>query len=317
MSRLHKLVATGLIAGLVATTIGPLSASADDRLQLQIQPSILKDLVAFKTPRPLLAYKNAETKNGFVYHNLTVTNWQQFSNALFASAPDLPPCGLNNNSSRTWVDIYDAATDQRLYGFCAFSQAQNMTQMWFAVPVGQPAPKAVYVVLNDRKLNKQYKSNAVNLVALQEDCISFNPAATTAENVNGRWKVVENGSHWMFDFDGDKASAVQSLNTIKHYGMTQSCFVGRPQPSFKYMLVNRTAPVGPMPGEDCIPFNPVNATVSYINNRWKIVDGNHWMFDFADNRAEAEQSLAVIQKYGFTQTCYVGRPNPNFSYLRK
>jgi hypothetical protein len=311
---LQKLISTGLIAGLAATTIAPLTASANSSLPLiQVQPSILKDLAAFKMPQPLLAYKNAETKNGFVYHNLTVTNWQQFSNSLFASAPDLPPCGLNANSSRTWVDIYNAVTNQRLYGFCAFSEAQNLTQMWFAVPVGQAAPKSVYVVLQDRKQNKQYKSNAVNLTPLQEDCIAFDPTATAAENVNGRWKVVENGNHWMFDFGGDRASAVQSLNTIKHYSMNQSCFVGRPQPSFQYMLVNQGSPVGPMPGEDCLAFNPVNTTVSYIDNRWKIVDGNHWMFDFADNRTEADQSLAVIQKYGFTKTCYVGRPNPNFS----
>jgi hypothetical protein len=72
-----------------------------------------------------------------------------------------------------------------------------------------------------------------------------------------------------------------------------------------------------MKGEDCIAFNPATTTVSKINNRWKIVDGSHWMFDFDTNKAEAEQSLAVINKYNFTHSCFVGRPNPSFTYLRK
>lgn len=160
--------------------------------------------------------------------------------------------------------------------------------------------------------NKTYHAQA-----LQEDCIPFNPNNITVNQVNGSWKIIEGGNHWMFDFGKKADEAKLAFRVIKNYRMNKSCFVGRPQPSFTYLLVNNVAPSGAMRGEDCVAFNPATTTVKKINNRWKIVDGNHWMFDFDNNQAEAEQSLAVIKKYQFTRSCFVGRPDPSFSYLRK
>jgi hypothetical protein len=83
------------------------------------------------------------------------------------------------------------------------------------------------------------------------------------------------------------------------------------------MLVSGNAPVGALGGEDCVSFNPATTTVQQIKGSWKVVDGSHWMFDFGANKAEAEQTLAIIKKYGFTHSCFVGRPGPSFTYLRK
>ena len=151
---------------------------------------------------------------------------------------------------------------------------------------------------------------------IKEDCISFNPNTTRVKHVNGHWKIVD-GSHWMFDFGNKKNEAERALKIIKHYHMNQSCFVGRPAPSFQYLLVSGQAPVGSFPGEDCISFNPNTTQVKHVNGHWKIVDGSHWMFDFGNNESEARQSLAIIKKYGFRYSCFVGRPDPSFKYLRK
>jgi hypothetical protein len=150
----------------------------------------------------------------------------------------------------------------------------------------------------------------------KEDCISFNPATTTAQQIQGSWKVVD-GSHWMFDFGTNKAEAEQTLAIIKNYRMNQSCFVGRPNASFQYMLVSGNSPAGAFAGEDCVSFNPATTTVQQIQGSWKVVDGSHWIFDFGNKESEAKQTLAIIKKYGFTRSCYVGRPGPSFSYLRK
>ena len=69
--------------------------------------------------------------------------------------------------------------------------------------------------------------------------------------------------------------------------------------------------------EDCIGFNPGNTQVANIQGRWKIVDGSHWMFDFGNKEGEARQAFAIIKKYGFNRSCFVGRPNPSFQYLRR
>lgn len=175
--------------------------------------------------------------------------------------------------------------------------------------------------INSTQTLQQLNGNTVvgiqKIAANPEDCIAFNPNSIAVNQVNGSWKIVENGNHWMFDFGVKKDEAIRAFQVIKQYGMNKSCFVGRPQPSFKYLLKNDNAPVGAIRGEDCVAFNPATTTLSKINNRWKIVDGSHWMFDFNTNEAEAKQSLEIIKKYKFTRSCFVGRPDPSFTYLRK
>jgi hypothetical protein len=121
----------------------------------------------------------------------------------------------------------------------------------------------------------------------------------------------------MYNFGDNRQEAMQALRIIKHYRMNSSCFVGRPDPSFQYLLVNGNAPQGNMQGEDCVAFNPNTIEVKNIGGSWKIVDGSHWVFDFGGKEAEARAAFAIIKKYGFTRSCYVGRPNPSFQYLRK
>jgi len=151
---------------------------------------------------------------------------------------------------------------------------------------------------------------------ITEDCVSFNPATATVKKINNSWKIVD-GDHWMFDFKANQAAAVKSLSVIKNYKMNRSCFVGRPDPSFSYLLVGTNAPVGNMSGQDCIKFDPAKIEVKQIGGRWKIVQGSMWMYDFGDKQAEAVFSLQMIKKYGFTNQCFVARPNPPFQYLHK
>jgi len=67
--------------------------------------------------------------------------------------------------------------------------------------------------------------------------------------------------------------------------------------------------------EDCIGFNPENIEVKNIQRRWKLVEGSHWILDFANQRNEADQSFKVIKKYGFDGICFVGRPDPSMTYF--
>ena len=171
-----------------------------------------------------------------------------------------------------------------------------------------------------------YPSNSIGYRAawtrpvLARDCVSFNPATAEVKRFGfmfwARWKIVD-GSHWLFDFGSKRAEANAALKIIKFYKMDHSCFVGRPDPSFTYMLVGNAAPVGAMAGEDCIAFDPAAIEVKEVNGRWKIVQGSMWLYDFGSLRTEAEQALNIIKAYRFTHQCFVGRPKPSFHYLRK
>ena len=95
----------------------------------------------------------------FTRYLLSVTNRSIFPNELFEPAPDLPPCGLNSNASRTWVHIYNGETGARIYGFCALRLPEHLDSIWFAVPRGEAPPPAVYISLEDRRCDITYTSN--------------------------------------------------------------------------------------------------------------------------------------------------------------
>ena len=67
--------------------------------------------------------------------------------------------------------------------------------------------------------------------------------------------------------------------------------------------------------EDCIKFNYRNLRAENIRDRWKIVEGNHWLMDFGSNESEARQALQVIQHYQMDRSCFVGRPGPSMTYF--
>lgn len=149
-----------------------------------------------------------------------------------------------------------------------------------------------------------------------EDCISFNPNAVTAAQVQGHWKVVQ-GNMWMMDFGSNMPAAGLAASIIKHYGMNKQCFVGRPNAPMQYYTVNGKAPQGAVAGEDCISFNPANIAASRVQNRWKVVEGGKWLLDFDQKEAEARIAADVIKFYGFNKQCFVGRPNAPMQYYRK
>ncbi|MFH1219367.1 MAG: PKD domain-containing protein [Candidatus Eisenbacteria bacterium] len=89
---------------------------------------------------------------------MTVNNRSVFPSALFEVAPDLPPCGLNSNASRTWVDIYNQDGGY-LSGFCGLTSAEHLDGIWFALPKEQAPPPFVYITMVDRRCGITYTSN--------------------------------------------------------------------------------------------------------------------------------------------------------------
>ncbi len=124
---------------------------------------------------------------------------------------------------------------------------------------------------------------------LEEDCVSFNPDAIAAREVQGSWRVVD-GSHWVMSFDDARDEAERALAIIQHHGFDQLCFVGRPDPSMTYLLRGGSAAVagaaigaqawetasGPI--EDVLPTEPVTVetTLEPAANRilWTFEDDN-------------------------------------------
>ena len=113
-------------------------------------------------PKPVLYLASTEPSStggkNYIRLRYDVLNKAEYPADLFAAAPGLPPCGLNTNSSRTWVDFFDS-TGRRIYGFCALSKPEDLSKIWIAYEEGTIPPSYVYIELNDRQTNTKYKSN--------------------------------------------------------------------------------------------------------------------------------------------------------------
>ena len=130
--------------------------------------SLALSLAVFASPaqaapaNPILYLTSTEAYStggkNFIRYRYEILNKQSYPAEMFAAAPKLPPCGLNTNSSRTWVDIFDS-TGKRLYGFCALGSPDDLDKIWFALEEGVIPPSWIYVELNDRLTNTKYKSN--------------------------------------------------------------------------------------------------------------------------------------------------------------
>jgi len=160
--------------------------------------------------------------------------------------------------------------------------------------------------------------SAVNRIPTQ-DCVNFDHNRVKARRVNGRWKVVDR-NHWIMDFGrsrSDRSEAIKARNIIKHYDLTKMCFIGRPNPSMTYFLVNNRVPQGAFNGEDCISFNRNNLGVRRIGSNWVLTDGNSSMIAFGNKRNEANAALRRVRSLQATKQCFVGRPGPSMRYFRR
>lgn len=155
---------------------------------------------------------------------------------------------------------------------------------------------------------------------IPEDRIPFNRANVAAVQVGGRWKVAE-GNHWMLDTGTSQAEAQRAVDIINHYHLASLCFVGRPRcgdvsPMMYWLTGASRAPSGQLPGEDAIAFDRSNLAVVQIGDRWKVVEGTHWLLDFGPGQGNAVAALHFIQKHRFDQICFVGRPDPSMTYFK-
>jgi hypothetical protein len=113
-------------------------------------------------PNPVLTFMGSEvvevSGKQMTRYYFDVDNKSSYPEELFAAASELPPCGANTKSARTWVDVYQM-NGKRLNGFCAFGKPSDLTKLWFEIESDVVPPSWIYIELVDRKTGTKYKSN--------------------------------------------------------------------------------------------------------------------------------------------------------------
>lgn len=113
-----------------------------------------------------------------------------------------------------------------------------------------------------------------------------------------------------------EAKIIQHI--FKEYSVTNFCRVGEIDAKFTYILSQGDAPEGAIAAEDCVRFNPNTLRIANVNGNWEIVEeDNNTLYNFGSDRKSAERALCIIQKHGFRQQCFVGRPQASLIYMRR
>ena len=76
-----------------------------------------------------------------------------------------------------------------------------------------------------------------------EDCVGFSPGNLELDRAGGTW-ILRDGSHSVMRAGDSRDEARDVLRVVRHYGLDQQCFVGRPDPSMQYFLAGGRAPSG-------------------------------------------------------------------------
>jgi hypothetical protein len=150
-----------------------------------------------------------------------------------------------------------------------------------------------------------------------EDCLTYNTSQMRIRDEGGGQYLLTDGSSRILTFD-NQTEANTALSIIRAYNLNQMCFVGRPDPSMTYWLSNGTAPLRSLgDDEDCLAIDPNTVRVTESGGTYRIQSGNSIHFSFGSSQQEAEKALSIIQHYGFRYSCFVGRPDASFTYLRR
>jgi len=151
-----------------------------------------------------------------------------------------------------------------------------------------------------------------------EDCLYFDYKNATVVNVSiypfNIWAVVANDQYISF-FWGE-AAARQALSIIQDYKIDKKCSVGGAFGKMTYFLSGDQSPIGPQPNEDCISIGPEDLSVrldwrpnegEWGQRSWQVFSGlADWVLDFADSEILARRAFEIINRYQFSQQCFVG-----------
>ena len=115
-------------------------------------------------PAPQLVFKSRSPWDaGMAYVTIGVANWQAYDPAMFSPAPQLPQCATNTPSARTFVVIFDAATNKVVFSYCSINASIQLDSLYFTVRQFPKPPKSIYIFFQDRLTNQRVRSNTVTI----------------------------------------------------------------------------------------------------------------------------------------------------------
>src|SRR5262249_2244356 len=107
----------------------------------------------------------------------------------------------------------------------------------------------------------------------------------------------------------------EALHLIQELQLTQRGAIGTPQPVLEYWLSDRHAPIAMPRQRRVLFFDPSTLRVESVQGHWFLRDAQQILFNFGPQAEDAQQALAMIQRYGFNEIGFIGRGTPAMMYF--
>ena len=171
---------------------------------------------------------------------------------------------------------------------------------------------------------------------VDDDCISISNIMVV-KNHDSIWELRNEEEEHLYYFPNYEEAAKTKI-VLDHYQAKFLCTcgddyytnsMGEENPHsllMQYQLTSDNSGIGNKEinsynntSEDCLAFNPEKLVAKKsLDGNWYLIEKpGHSMFGFGKNEEACVKALSVIKKYGFNQSCFVGRANPSFSYLKR
>jgi hypothetical protein len=150
---------------------------------------------------------------------------------------------------------------------------------------------------------------------LNDDCMPLRTKLIKVSLIGKDWRLTDDNLS-LFEFGPDQKAAELALRLLEKYEITELCSVGRPRPTFNYLLSNGNAPKGSIDGENCTEIDPLAVVVAESDKGFELQFKRKTLYSFAE-KSEAEVAMQIIRARGFSYACQLGGPPQGMTYLRK
>jgi hypothetical protein len=137
---------------------------------------------------------------------------------------------------------------------------------------------------------------------LKEKLVTFPIELAEIRREGGKWFLWA-GDLRLKDLGPQEADAREVLRLVRYFHLNQWGTVGHPLPIMEYWLSDGRAPQKMRAA--FFPFDAESLKVEDAPEQYLLRDAKRTLFAFG-SREDADQALAVIRKYGFTEIGYVG-----------
>ena len=128
------------------------------------------------------------------------------------------------------------------------------------------------------------------------------------------WQVWNAGTVFR-DFGNNAEDAADMFRTLRELRPTEWASIGTDRAIVDYGLTDgKTAPNAGFP-KSHLQMDPRTTRAEQVRGVWCLRDDANILLNFGAHQADAEQALAVMQKYGFNRVGFIGKSTPPLAYF--